>query len=248
MIRTDRTSSSIYLLLGLILLAGLTLRTWNVRFDDGMGSHPDERSTACFYAASIALPQSWDEFKDPRQAPLNPLWDRNEQRRQISPTATFPSTWALPPARSSMRWPLWPRRCLCPSALSPRCARQQWLRSDSGRAADDGPAGYADDLSALSPGAAALRAVVGVAGCGALRLHGQAVQLSHFFAMDPASTTFTVLAVLGGVFMVQDRSWRGALIAGVGAGLAIASKFSALPILAAPVTAALVVASQTTRA
>ncbi|MGB5047776.1 MAG: DUF2298 domain-containing protein [Caldilineaceae bacterium] len=69
----------------------------------------------------------------------------------------------------------------------------------------------------------------------------QAVQLSHFFAMDPASTTFTVLAVFGGVLMVQDRSWRGVFLAGVGAGLAISSKFSALPILAAPVVAALAV-------
>jgi YYY domain-containing protein len=66
----------------------------------------------------------------------------------------------------------------------------------------------------------------------------QAIQLSHFFAMDPASTTFTVMAVLGGVIMVQDRSWRGVWIAGIGAGLAISSKFSALPILAVPVVAA----------
>ncbi len=78
------------LLLSVIVLAGLTLRTWNVRFDDGMGSHPDERSTACFYAASIALPQSWDEFKDPQASPLNPLWDRNEQRRRSFTYGHFP--------------------------------------------------------------------------------------------------------------------------------------------------------------
>ncbi len=32
----------------------------------------------------------------------------------------------------------------------------------------------------------------------------QAIQLSHFFAMDPASTTFTVLAVYGAVRMMQE--------------------------------------------
>src|SRR5690606_8536502 len=58
-----------------------------------------------------------------------------------------------------------------------------------------------------------------------------------FFAMDPASTTFTVLAVLGGVAMVQERSIRAGVLTGVGAGLAIASKFSALPVLAVPITA-----------
>ncbi len=76
MTNTERTSSFVYLLLGLVLLAGLTLRTWNVRFDDGMGSHPDERSTACYYAPTIGLPSSWDEFMDPQRSPLNPLWDR----------------------------------------------------------------------------------------------------------------------------------------------------------------------------
>ena len=40
--------------------------------------------------------------------------------------------------------------------------------------------------------------------------------------------------------MVQERSWRGVLLAGIGAGLAISSKFSALPILAVPFTAVLI--------
>ncbi len=65
----------------------------------------------------------------------------------------------------------------------------------------------------------------------------QAIQLSHFFAMDPASTTFTVLAVLGGVTMVQERTLRAAVVTGLAAGLAVASKFSALPVLAIPITA-----------
>ena len=65
----------------------------------------------------------------------------------------------------------------------------------------------------------------------------QAVQLAHFFAMDPASTTFTVMAVWGGVAMVQDRTLRSAAVTGLAAGLAVASKFSALPVMAVPVTA-----------
>ncbi|MBK8798497.1 MAG: hypothetical protein IPM07_20150 [Anaerolineales bacterium] len=60
--------------------------------------------------------------------------------------------------------------------------------------------------------------------------------------MDPASTTFTVLAVLGGVRMIGRRSiLPAALLTGVAAGLAIASKFSALPVLAVPAVAALAV-------
>ena len=58
-----------YPLLLVIVLAGLLLRTWNVNFDKGIGSHPDERSTACFYAPSIHLPASWGEFRDPHRSP-----------------------------------------------------------------------------------------------------------------------------------------------------------------------------------
>ena len=39
-----------------ILLVGLTLRVWNINFDSGLGTHPDERSTACFYAPTMRLP------------------------------------------------------------------------------------------------------------------------------------------------------------------------------------------------
>ncbi|MBX3015299.1 MAG: glycosyltransferase family 39 protein, partial [Caldilineaceae bacterium] len=69
----------------------------------------------------------------------------------------------------------------------------------------------------------------------------QAIQLSHFFAMDPASTTFTVLAVFGAVRMIQERSWSATVLTGIAAGLAISSKFSALPILAVPITAAILI-------
>ncbi len=65
------------------------------------------------------------------------------------------------------------------------------------------------------------------------------IQLSHFFAVDPISTTFTVLALYGALRMSEDRSMGWSIVTGVGAGLAIGSKFSALPILAAPVVAGL---------
>jgi hypothetical protein len=81
----------------------------------------------------------------------------------------------------------------------------------------------------------------GLIAAGFYAFTAQAIQLSHFFAMDPASTTFTVLAVLGGVKMIQDRTTTAAVLTGVAAGLAISSKFSALPVLAVPVVAAIIV-------
>lgn len=63
-------------------MPGLVLRVWNLNFDQGTGSHPDERSTACFYATTMALPTSWAQFWEPHQSPMNPLWDvsRGERR------------------------------------------------------------------------------------------------------------------------------------------------------------------------
>ena len=75
-----RPRTAAFLML-LIVAIGLTLRLWGVNFDEGLGMqpHPDERSTACNYAPSIALPATWEEFVDPHQSPLNPLWDRFRQ-------------------------------------------------------------------------------------------------------------------------------------------------------------------------
>ncbi|MBV7329525.1 glycosyltransferase family 39 protein [Chloroflexi bacterium TSY] len=81
--------------------------------------------------------------------------------------------------------------------------------------------------------------LVGLLAAAMYAFTAQAVQLSHFFAMDPASTTFTVLAVLGAVMMVQDRSRSSAILCGLGVGMAVASKFSAIPIVLAPITAAI---------
>ncbi|MCB0106106.1 MAG: hypothetical protein KDE53_09355, partial [Caldilineaceae bacterium] len=78
--RTSSVRISTYLLLACIVIAGATLRFWHVNFDQGLGSHPDERSTSCFYATQIHLPQSWDEFWDPQRSPLNPLWDLGNQK------------------------------------------------------------------------------------------------------------------------------------------------------------------------
>ena len=78
------------LLLAVILLAGFLLRIWNVNFDRGIGSHPDERSTACFYATTLRLPATLDEFWNPQASPLNPLWDLNRQERRSFTYGHFP--------------------------------------------------------------------------------------------------------------------------------------------------------------
>ena len=238
------TSIVIYFVLGAVLLAGLALRTWNVQYDGGLNSHPDERSTTCFYAPTIGWPSSVDEFLDPQRSPLNPLWDRHNDRRRSFTYGHFPLYLGVltGEALSSLAGP---------AGLLPLSDRSIELmeRADTacGGVAFAGRLMMAllDTLTIFLLFLLGRRLYGASGGLLAATLYAftaQAVQLSHFFAMDPASSTFVVLTVYGGVLMVQERSWRGVLLAGIGAGLAISSKFSALPILAVPFTAVLILA------
>lgn len=235
-------SKVVYILLGLVMLAGLGLRTWNVNFDSGLNAHPDERSTTCFYAPSIGWPSSFDEFLDPDRSPLNPLWDRHNNRRRSFTYGHFPLYLGI--LTGELLSDL-----AKPASLLPLSDRTITLmeRADT---ACEGVAFAGRLMMALLDtltifllfllGRRLYGASAGLLAATLYAFTAQAIQLSHFFAMDPASTTFVVLAVFGGLVMIQERSWRGALLTGVGAGLAISSKFSALPVLAVPVTAALI--------
>ncbi|MCB9137129.1 MAG: glycosyltransferase family 39 protein [Caldilineaceae bacterium] len=233
----------VYPLLGLLLLIGFTLRVWNVNFDRGVGSHPDERSTACFYATTIEWPASWEEFRDPHASPLNPLWDRNSGTPRSFTYGHFPLYLGVAAGHTL--------HTLAPTAQALGAGPEVVSLMSRADGACDAIAvagrlviALLDTLTILL--LYALAATIYGRGIGLLTaafytFTAQAIQLSHFFAMDPAGTTFTVLAVLGGVRMAQRASWRAALMTGVGAGLAISSKFSALPVLAVPVIAAFAV-------
>ena len=235
-------SLAVYLVLGAVLLAGLGLRTWNVSFDGGLNSHPDERSTTCFYAPTIGWPATADEFLDPRLSPLNPLWDRHNDRRRSFTYGHFPLYLGVLTGEllSGLAGP---------AEILPLPERSIELMERANTACE-GVAFAGRLMMALLDtltifllfllGRRLYGAFGGLLAATLYAFTAQAVQLSHFFAMDPASTTFVVLAVYGGVLMVQERSWRGVFLAGTGAGLAISSKFSALPVLAVPFTAMLV--------
>jgi len=230
-------------LLFCIVITGFTLRVWHVNFDEGLGSHPDERSTSCFYATQIHLPQSWDEFWDPQRSPLNPLWDLGNQQPRSFTYGHYPLYLGVAMGQG-MHWmaPLAERVGVDAEtvALMARADGSCDALAVAGRLT----IAIHDTLTILLLFLLGLRIFGQGAGLIAAALYAftaQAIQLSHFFAMDPASTTYTVLAVLGGVMMMQERSLRAALLTGVAAGLAISSKFSALPVLAVPVTAAILV-------
>lgn len=250
--------SSILLPLTIILIAGIVLRVWNINFDQGIGSHPDERSTSCFYAPTIGLPSSFEQFTDPTQSPLNPLWDVEQQARRSFTYGHFPLYLGVGMAYLfTMIAPLAESIGASPTLV-------QFLGSATAQCEGYAVAGrltiaILDTVTILlifllgsrlglhvdaQSGQRRKSPMLGLIAAAFYALTAQAIQLSHFFAMDPASTTFTVMAVLGAVGMVQDRTASAAIVTGLGMGLAIASKFSALPILALPVVAVLLVLRQ----
>ena len=214
---------------------------WNVNFDQGIGSHPDERSTACFYATSIRLPSSWQEFRDPRRSPLNPLWDATQQTRRSFTYGHFPLYLGVATGEAM--------HVLTPFAEAagmpaPALAIMARAHQDCDAIAVAGRITMAllDTLTILLLFLLARLLFGSVAGLLAATFYAfsaQAIQLSHFFAMDPASTTFIVTAVYGGVKMRRSGGMGSTLLTGAAAGLAIASKFSSLPVLAVPVAGGL---------
>ena len=237
------TPKMMYALLGVVVLCGLGLRTWNVNFDSSLNAHPDERSTTCFYAPSIGWPSSFEEFWDPQRSPLNPLWDRETARRRSFTYGHFPLYLGI--LTGELLSSLAPLGRLLPLSEKTVALMERADTACSGVAvAGRLLIGLLDTLTIFLLFLLGRRLYGAVGGLLAATLYAftaQAVQLSHFFAMDPASTTFTVVAVYGGVVMVSGGWWRGVLYAGVGSGLAIASKFSAAPIVLVPLVAMLVV-------
>jgi YYY domain-containing protein len=238
-IRRAATSRVQTLLLAAILLIGASLRLYNIAWDQGTLPHPDERSTVAFYAPSIRWPDKLSDALDPRRSSLNPFWDvRSGQRRsytyghfplytlvltadlakQLAPLADWlglpePLTRTLAEARSMMGYAYIGRFLMAVADTFTVYLVYLLGRRLYGR--------WAGLLAAAFSAFTVLQ-----------------IQLAHFFAVDPVSTTFTLLALYGSLHIYDRRGPGAAVLTGVGIGLAVASKYSALPIVAAPVVAA----------
>ncbi|MDH7487753.1 MAG: DUF2298 domain-containing protein [Anaerolineae bacterium] len=237
--RTPKASRITHLvLLILTLLVAFGLRAYNIRWDEGKLTHPDERSTVAFYAPTMRWPQDWSTAFDPRKSTFNPLWDREAGQRRSYTYGHFPLYLLTISADLASRTaPLLQKLGASPETVN-------FVRLLKG------VPGYAYVGRFLM--AVADTFTVYLVYLIARKLYGRRagllaaafsaftvtqIQLAHFFAVDPISATFTLLALYGAMRMVERCTVGAAVLTGVGCGLAIASKFSALPILAAPVVA-----------
>lgn len=222
-----------------VLAAALLLRLYNNNWDEDMHAHPDERWIV-MVAGDMHMPTSLAQALDARQSPFNPLWNVSQGQMRHFAYGHLPlyvltiSAAGLHAAGQAL------------TSLGASGELVDWLvRANT----YDGFNLAGRVLSALfDVGTVLLIFLIGrrvydwragLLGAAFVALTVTHIQLSHFYAFDPVATFFIVLAVYGGIRMVQDATWGSAVLAGLAAGAAVSSKFSALPILAVLVVAAL---------
>ena len=235
---TSKSPLLIKILLLLIILVAAFLRFYNLRWDARTFPHPDERSTLLFYAPTIRFPANTDDLLDPRQSPLNPFWDVSNQTRRSYTYGHFPlyllvATNAILVDLAPKIEPLTDNQALIDFFYK---AESGFGYADVGR----GWVAFFDILSVVLIFLITRRIYGDWAGLLAAALSAFAVfhiQLAHFFAVDPVSTTFTLLTVYASIKLYERATLPWAILAGVAIGLAVSSKYSALPVVLVPATA-----------
>src|SRR6266571_4480947 len=198
-----------------LALLGLALRLYGLDWDQGNSFHPDERQIM-FHVTALAWPNSLAQFLDPANSPLNPhffaygsfpiylLALLGNILVHFSPTLETFANLSLV------------GRVLSALFDTGTVLLTGWLGL---LLADDGTPErrHAWNIALL---AAAL-----------VVLTPFQLQLSHFYAVDTMLLFFITLTILACVALVDtDAPIRWSLVAGIGYGLALATKFSAAPL------------------
>jgi YYY domain-containing protein len=208
--------------LGLALL-GLALRLYGINWDQGNNFHPDERQIL-FHVMALSWPKSFAQFLNPATSPLNPHFFAYGSF-PLYLLATLGNIIAhVYPGIDTM-----PNLTLLGRALSAifdvgTILLVGWLGLLlSGDTTPGRKRGW--NLALL---AAAL-----------VTFTPFEIQQAHYYAVDTLLLFFITLTILASVALVNtDALVRWSLVAGLGYGLALATKFSAAP-LAVPIFVAL---------
>jgi YYY domain-containing protein len=247
-----------------ILAAAAMLRFYGLNWDEGQHAHPDERWIA-MVAPTITWPERAADLLDPRRSTLNPLWV--PAGKDASPDSGQVRNFAYG------HLPLYLHSLAGHGLAALGKAMGSWLPADrqgpiyrelASELRIYGEYGgitlVGRMLSALSDlGTVFLVVLLGrrlydertaLLGAALVAVAVMHIQLSHFAAFDVITTFFILLAVYGSVCVVQASSeerrspWWPSIWAGAAAGCAVASKFSALPVVAVLVLAQLLRAAR----
>jgi len=202
-------------LLGLTLL-GLVLRLYGLNWDQGNSFQPDERQIM-FHVTALAWPNSLAQFLDPVNSPLNP---------HFFAYGSFPlyllATLGNILTRFSPTLGTFANLTLVGRVLN--------AAFDSGTILLTGWLGL---LLAGDHTAERRRAwTLALLAAALVAFTPLQLQLSHFYAVDTMLLFFVTLTLLACVALVDtDAPVRWSLVAGLGYGLALATKFSAAPLV-----------------
>lgn len=209
---TNRT----FLALGVVLIAALSLRLYNLNWDEHQYLHPDERFIADVSTSRIVVqwPPEWDNLFDPDHSLLNP--------RSDDPNTGLPrdfSYGALPLIVTD----------LAGSTMS-KITGDNWS-SYSGKLYQVGRflSAIFDTLTVLIVffiGRRVRSNAVGLAAAAVAAMTPMAIQLAHFFTTDSWLTFFVSLTLLLSMRAIDSGRRRSFLLCGIGFGLAMATKGS----------------------
>jgi YYY domain-containing protein len=204
--------------LALILLLALALRVYGINWDQGGLFHPDERAfLSQVYNLQFPEGEQWGDITDPRASTLNP---------------------------GSFNWGSLPHYAL--KAVQYAIAPYKWMSVFDLRFAGRALSTISDTATVFLVfliGRAVFSNRVGLLAALLSALAVQQIQLSHFFAVDTFMTTFIVGAIYYSIRVAEHGRRRDSVMAGVMFGLAVATKFSVLPLAFALLLAHLIYAT-----
>ncbi len=204
--------------LALILLMALSLRVFGINWDQGGLFHPDERAfLSQVYNLQFPEGDEWSDITDPQTSTLNP---------------------------GSFNWGSLPHYAL--KSVQYAVAPYKWMSLFDLRYAGRALSAVSDTVTVFFVfliGRAVFSNRVGVLAALLSALAVQQIQLSHFFAVDTFMTTFIVATVYYSIRVAEHGRRRDSVLAGVMFGLAIATKFSVLPLAIALVLAHVIYAT-----
>ncbi len=208
----------------LIVLLGGALRLYGVNWDQNSHYHPDERYIS-MVTSDIRWPQSINEFLDPKRSPMNPYWIARENRERAFAYGTLP----VYMTRFVSYW-------------VGVFVDKWWEGYDGVTLVGRALSGLLDTAAIFIVfllGTRIFNRRVGLLGALFYALTVLSIQHSHFYTTDITLNFFVLLTLLFAYNTSQNGSNSNTFMMGAAAGMAFASKFSALPILALLPVAAL---------
>ena len=221
---SDQTSGksklgfSTWKILALVLLLALVLRLWGIDWDQGGLFHPDERAfLSQVYDLEFPEGDEWSNVFDPDESTLNP---------------------------GSFNWGSLPHYAL--KSVHYLVAPYKWMSIFDLRYAGRALSAVSDTFTVLLVfmiGRTVFSSRVGLLAALLSAIAVQQIQLSHFFAVDTFMTTFIVATIFYSIRVAKEGRRSDTVLAAVMFAMAVATKFSVLPLGLALVFAHLIFAT-----